>query len=380
MRVLYIEPFDAGSHAAFGRTLTGAEWAEWTALTLPGRHWKWRMRGSAVYFAEQLRQRAGAPFDALFASAYLPLAELVGLRPELASIPRVLYFHENQLAFPVSTEPGSKADPRRDLHFGFTQLVSALAATRCVFNSAHNRDSFLDAARELLRRMPDAVPPGWVDAIAARSEVLGLPLALPQIDAAGLRDLPAGARADGPLIVWNHRWEHDKGPDSLVRIVDALLEREQLRFRLAVCGQSFRRKPPALVEAEPRLRQALGERLVQWGHLESRADYLALLGQAQVALSTARHEFFGVAMLEAAHAGAQVLVPDRLSYPELFPPEARYADEADAIARLAGWIRAWRAGARALRGDHRRWSAPHHADAVLPRYRELLRPAGPPRF
>ena len=51
MRVLYIEPFEAGSHAAFTRTLTSAPWAEWTTLTLPGRHWKWRMRGSAAYFA-----------------------------------------------------------------------------------------------------------------------------------------------------------------------------------------------------------------------------------------------------------------------------------------------------------------------------------------
>ena len=38
MRILYIEPYDAGSHAQFGRTLVRGIAAEWTVLTLPGRH------------------------------------------------------------------------------------------------------------------------------------------------------------------------------------------------------------------------------------------------------------------------------------------------------------------------------------------------------
>ena len=49
-RILYLEPFDGGSHAAFTRTLTGGLDYDWTVLTLPGRHWKWRMRGAAPWF------------------------------------------------------------------------------------------------------------------------------------------------------------------------------------------------------------------------------------------------------------------------------------------------------------------------------------------
>lgn len=370
-RVLYIEPFCGGSHAAFGERLTSASWASWTSLTLPARHWKWRMRASAAWLARAHADVLAQPHDILFASAYLPLAELVGLCPQLAAIPRVLYFHENQLAFPRRELPGRERDGERDLHFGFTQMISALAATRCVFNSAHNRDSFLRAGAELLARMPDAIPPGWIEAIAERSLVLGLPLALPDMSAVQLVDVPANERGDGPLIVWNHRWEHDKRPDALVRIVDALLARG-VRFRLAVCGQVFRQRPPELVDAEPRWRAALGERLIAFGRLESRADYLALLGRAQLCLSTAAHEFFGISVIEAAHCGARPLVPDALSYPELWPDELRYRDEQHAIDGLERLSRAWNAGALDLRGDRLALTEPYTAARMLPRYRELL--------
>lgn len=366
MRVLYLEPFAAGSHAAFGAALTRASWASWTRLTLPGRHWKWRMRGSAAYFARDHAAALAEDHDLLFASAYLPLAELVGLCPKLGARPRVLYFHENQLSFPARAAPRE-----RDNHFGFTQLVSALAASCCLFNSAHNRDSFLAAGAELLARMPDAVPGDWIATIAARSRVLGLPLELPEFDDALLADLPADARGEGPLIVWNHRWEHDKGPEGLVRIVDALLERG-LRFRLAVCGQQFRRRPAVLVEAESRWRARLGPGLVQFGELASRRAYEGLLAQAQLVLSTARHEFFGISVLEAVHWGARPLVPDGLSYCELVPAEFRYADEAGAVATLAQLCREWTAGRCSLRGDRRGITGRHVSAEVLPRYRELF--------
>ena len=202
MRILYVEPFEGGSHAAFSRALMGAVDAAWTPLTLPGRHWKWRMRGSAAYFAQVHAATLAQPYDLLVASSYVPLAELVGLAPSLSAVPRVLYFHENQLAFPTL----GPQQPR-DHHFGFTQLVSALAADRCVFNSAYNRDSFLEAADALLRRMPDAVPKGWVETIRSRAVVLGVPMPLTDAPVA-----PAAPHPDGPLLLWNHRWEHDKNP------------------------------------------------------------------------------------------------------------------------------------------------------------------------
>ena len=358
MRVLYIEPFDGGSHAQFTRTVTSAPWAEWTVLTLPARHWKWRMRGAASYFALEHRAALERGHDLIFASAYLPLAELLGLVPGLAEIPSILYFHENQLTFPVQE---GREDPR-DFHFGFSQLVSALAATRCVFNSEHNRRGFLDEGAAVLSRMPDAVPADWIERIEKRSEVLPLPLELH--DAPGYTDVPVEERQGGPLIVWNHRWEYDKGPDAFFEVIGRL-ERRGVPFRLAVCGQRFRSAPPVFEQA----RERLADRIEHWGTLESRADYLALLSRAQLCVSTADHEFFGISMLEATHCGARPVVPDRLSYPELFTAEYRYGDDAQLEDTLASLCEAWCAGKADLRADRREITRPYRRERVLERYR-----------
>jgi glycosyltransferase involved in cell wall biosynthesis len=344
VRILYIEPWDAGSHAAFTRTLTRGVEAEWTVLTLPGRHWKWRMRGSAVWFADAITQE----HDLLFASAHLPLADLVALAPQLAAIPRVLYFHENQLAYPVRGEL-----QERDHHFGFTQLVSALVATVCVFNSAWNRDSFLDAGERLLRRMPDAVPRDWIPRIRERSRVLPVPLALPDV-------APEPSINAVPLVLWNHRWEHDKDPDAFFRALD----RVDAPFRLAVCGERFRDAPPVFERARARF----ADRIDHWGYADSREAYEALLRRADLVVSTAVHEFFGISILEAVHFGARPLVPDRLAYVEWIPSEYRYTDEADLAARVDALLRT----PEVLRADRRDITRPYLAAQVLPSYAALF--------
>lgn len=352
MRILYVEPFEGGSHAAFSRVLTGALDADWTTLTLPGRHWKWRMRGSAAYFAQEHAQTLARGYDLVVASSYVPLAELVGLVPALAAVPRVLYFHENQLAFPTRGQPQP-----RDHHFGFTQLVSALAADRCVFNSAYNRDSFLEAAAGLLRRMPDAVPKGWVETIRNRAVVLGVPQAWTDEPVAASSKDPAG-----PLLLWNHRWEHDKNPETCLRGLAELAE-QGVSFRVAVCGQRFTRAPTVFEELEPRLRA----HAVQWGHADA-VTYRGLLDAAEVVLSTAHHEFFGVSVMEAVHHGARPLVPDRLAYRELWPDVFRYRDDeafVPAVRRLL-------ASGDTLRADRRHLTRPFSSRVLVPRFAALF--------
>lgn len=360
MRILYVEPYDSGSHAAFTKSLTGGLDAEIEVLRLPGRHFKWRMRGSAAWAALAHTEVVARSYDVLFCSSYVALAELVGLVPSLATAARVLYFHENQLAFP----PRGDAHPARDHHFGFTQLVSALAADLCLFNSAHNRDSFILEGRTLLSRMPDAVPPGWMDRIEECSEVLGVPLDLPDVAPPVTAPSPFD-RGRGPLILWNHRWEHDKNPEAffaaLYEVADA-----GVPFRLAVCGQRFSRVPPIFEQAQSRL----ADRIVHFGTLPDAAAVRELASRADIAVSTAHHEFFGIAMLEATHFGAYPLVPDRLAYPEIFAAEHRYADHR-LVARLTDLCRRFVAG-ESLRADRRETTRPFWTASLLPRYQARL--------
>lgn len=57
-------------------------------------------------------------FRILFTSSVLNLAELVALRPDLAALKKILYFHENQLIYPV------RKSQERDFQYGYNQILS----------------------------------------------------------------------------------------------------------------------------------------------------------------------------------------------------------------------------------------------------------------
>ena len=338
-RILFLNPFHGGSHAAFAEQLTEGLAAEWRLLTLPARHWKWRMRGAAVHFASEWNSSGAEAPDLIVATSMLALTDFLSLVPNLVGVPSFLYFHENQLTYP------DRAGAARDHHFGFTQLISARAATLCGFNSRYNLDSFSSAAIALLGALPDAVPSHWVEEIVAKSHVLPVPLCRPAVDFTVEPPLPGAP--DGPVILWNHRWEHDKNPEAFFAALTRL-ETSQRPFRLAIAGPRFERWPACFDDIRARWPQ----RIIQFGPCEDRAAYAALLQKCDVAVSTAHHEFFGIAMLEAAHHGALVLVPNRLAYPEIFPVEYRYDDDDALHDRLCQAVDRWMAG-HPLRTDRR---------------------------
>ena len=55
------------------------------------------------------------------------------------------------------------------------------------------------------------------------------------------------------------------------------------------------------------------------------ASYARLLWQADYAVSTARQEFFGGAVAEALYFECVPLLPNRLNYPYLLPPDVHQA-------------------------------------------------------
>ena len=327
MKVLALEPYYGGSHRAFLDGWSCRSRHTWTILSLPAHNWKWRMRHAPVTFARQAASpaRAGGRWDVVFCSDMLDLATFVGLAPPaLRSLPAVVYFHENQLTYPVRQEDA------RDSHFAFTNFTTAVAAARVWFNTAFHRDSFMEALAGLLRRMPDHQSLDALDGIRAAGEVHP-----PGIEQFAARP----ARRAGPLrILWAARWEHDKGPEAFFDAI-GLLRRRGVDFRLSVIGQQFRSVPEVFAEA----RAALAAHIDHWGCQASRAEYVSALLAADVFVSTAQHEFFGISAVEAMAAGAMPVLPRRLAYPEIlaeidagFAAEGLYDGTVEALAeRLA---------------------------------------------
>ncbi len=314
LRILALEPYYAGSHRAFLDGWSAASRHEWTLLTLPGHHWKWRMRHASRTLAEDAARALEAavdpsrsrPWDVVLCSDMLNLPEWRGLAPRaLRSLPAVAYFHENQVTYPV------RRAEERDVHFGLTNMHTALAAEGVWFNSDYHRRAFVDGLASLLQRMPGPECRDAPGLVAQRSRVEPPGIDVPETFAG--QGGAGGRRPGAARIVWAARWEHDKGPEAFFSALDRLIERGPA-FRLSVLGEAFRDRPIVFDEA----RRRLAGRIDQWGYLPDRSAYFASLGEADVAVSTAEHEFFGLSMLESAACGAVPLLPDRLSYPEVF--------------------------------------------------------------
>jgi glycosyltransferase involved in cell wall biosynthesis len=229
------------------------------------------------------------------------------------------------------------------------QIYAGLAADRLLFNSCFNRDSFLSGLDGLARRLPDGFPADLAARLEGKSHVL--PVAVEPI--AARQDGPCAN--DVPLILWNHRWEHDKQPERFAQAIIEL-DRRGKTFRLALLGPRARSGHPALEQ----LRTTVGPRIAVDGFLP-RSDYVKWLQRTDIVVSSAAHEFQGISLLEAVSAGAWPLVPDRLCYPEQYPAACRYDPDSatDLIDRLASAIEA---------PDISPWLSP----ALRPRWSELL--------
>lgn len=353
--ILALEPFYGGSHRAFWDGLAAQLPGELELLTMPARNWKARMRLAAPKLAAELSRRnlQGGEYRAFLCSSYVDVAAFRGLLPAvLRTVPICTYFHENQFAYPVTVEA------ERDLHFAITNITTALASDRLAFNSAHNRDSFLDGCRQTFSRSADLRLDGVAEAVLGKSIVLAPGQDFTAIDAAPTPDERVGA----PVIVWNQRWEHDKNPEEFFAALYQLAE-SGVAFRLVVLGESFRATPPIFAEARVRL----AERILHFGFADSPADYAAWLRRGDVVVSTANHEFFGIAVVEAVRAGCRPLLPNRLAYPELFPGEYLYG-----VGELASCLTLALEAGRPGEGESRSLTDRFAWPALIDKYRDWL--------
>lgn len=358
-----VEPYFGGSHRDFLVGLAKYSSHRFTLHTLPGRHWSWRMQGGALALARRATEPGEEMPQLLFCSSMLDLPLYQALTyPVTGRIPTIIYFHENQLTYPLPE--GSW----RDLGYGWKNVMSAVAADRVLFNSAYHRRDFLSALDALIGRLPDCVSPQLVEEIEAKSAVLPLGCDLRRLDAFRPSGYSSLWKKDAePLVLWNHRWEPDKAPDEVASAL-LVLAKEGLSFRVALAGAN-QGSPPAGFLA---LKEQLGRRVVHWGKVESLEEYARLLWEADIVVSAARHEFFGQAVVEAIYCGCRPVLPARLSYPEIVPREAHsfvlYEEGGltDALRRALCEGRPWSVDWQ------RTWVARFDWGSIVPRYDEEM--------
>ncbi|XP_039613302.1 glycosyltransferase-like domain-containing protein 1 isoform X1 [Polypterus senegalus] len=417
MKILLIEAFYGGSHKQLVDLLMD-NIEGCVAYTLPAKKWHWRARTAALHFMQAIP--INDTYRVLFTSSVLNLAELIALRPDLAKLKKILYFHENQLIYPV------RKSQERDFQYGYNQVLSCLVADMVVFNSTFNMESFLTSISTFMKLIPDHRPKDLEKLIRPKCQVIYFPIKFTDVrrflpdhkleslsqrintkdvfchqpsqssliyegcsrtkellienpsergieyradifqdgsstspvscqnlnilegsertavspeEENNLSDRVGGTIIGShrvitsqkhPLhIVWPHRWEHDKDPEVFFKIILKLKEKA-LAFQVSVLGETFTDVPAIFAEA----RKILDGHIAHWGYIPSKDDYIKILCEADVVVSTARHEFFGVAMLEAVYCGCYPLCPKALVYPEIFPAEYLYSTPEQLFKRL----------------------------------------------
>ena len=295
-----LSAYRSDSHASWADWLVDTfTQFDWHKLELPGRHFRWRIRGNPLSWLNQLPEDIP---DFILATSMVDISTIKGLHPRLANVPCIYYFHENQFSYPVSKHQVDSVEPK------MVQLYGAIAADKLLFNSVYNRDSFLEGVGDLLDKFPDSIPDGIVDSLRDKCDVLPVVI----------RPIEHDEVKNNNLILWNHRWEYDKEPQVFC---DALIQlsKNNIDFKLALLGSRPKIKPDALVEIE----ETLGDKILV-NEKVSKQDYQKYLGQSSIVVSTAIHEFQGLSVLEAISAGAVPVVPDDLCYQEQYEKKYRY--------------------------------------------------------
>jgi len=326
VKILLVEPYYGGSHRAWADGYRDSSAHEITLVTHEARFWKWRMHGAHLTLAKVAAEMLIDPPDVVLASSMMNVPAFIGAaRHAIGDAPVAVYFHESQFAYPLSPLD------RPDQTYPMINWSSAAVADLPIFNSEFHRSLFFEQAERFLRQFPDRPHASLIPDVEARSIVLPVGVDLQRIG-------PPAERTDDdpPLILWNQRWEHDKGPDEFVEMIEDLLERG-LDFRVAVVGEQFVSAPDSF----ERLPNLLGDRLSAFGFLPD-DEYVELLRGADIVVSTAHHEFFGIAIVEAMAAGAFPILPNRLVYPERIPAPLRdrclYDDEGGLTGRVVAAI------------------------------------------
>ncbi|MCM8537698.1 MAG: DUF3524 domain-containing protein [Lentisphaeraceae bacterium] len=318
-RVLGLNPFHGGSHKAFINGWISRSQHEWALLTLEGTYWKWRLQFAAVELSEQVKKLwdEGKRWDVIFCTSMMNVTDFRAMTPEVRDIPIIVYFHENQLTYPESDHM------KFDLSLCMINIKSALVADQVWFNSEFHRDDFLTAAEKLLKPKP------LID-IDVTKKIRQKTIVQYQAiddDFVCKEERPL---SDPIKIVWAARWELDKNPELLFKALKYLVDRD-FSFELYFLGEEMHTK----LECIEKGRCEFTNQIKYFGYAESRQEYMDILKQADFFVSTANHEFFGIAVVEALAAGCIPIVPKHQAYPEVLKSLEEYFYRPGSAKQLA---------------------------------------------
>lgn len=376
MRILLLSPYHGGSHRAWAEGYRVASAHDVSLQTLPAHFWKWRMHGGAVTLGRRwLESHTGPLPDLILATDLLDLTTFLALtRRKTAGIPIALYMHENQLTYPLPSDPTTGPMRRqlgeRDRHYAFINYASMLVADRVFFNSDYHLENFYGALPAFLRHYPEYNEIDTVELLRQKSSVLPVGVNLRRLDS----QLPASDPSVPALIIWNQRLEYDKNPEGFIHVL-VTLATEGVPFRVALCGERFGKPGERWNEGV----QQLGDRVIHNGYAEDDL-YRRLLWESTLTVSTAGHEYFGISILEAIYCHTFPLLPARLSYPELIPrafhADCLYHGRPDLLKRLR-WALSDPAAVRVIANDLAPAAAQYDWSVLAPRYdAELAAMAG----
>ncbi|XP_062904688.1 glycosyltransferase-like domain-containing protein 1 isoform X3 [Mobula hypostoma] len=368
MSVLMIEAFCGGSHKQL-LDLLQEEIEGCSVFTLTAKKWHWRARTAALYFTQTIPPSDSYSLVAdvvVFNSAFNMESFLTGIGSFMKLIPdhrpkdleklirpkcQVLYF---PIRFPDVTRflPAHKLcqTPQmtgvQDIENG-KGLVGLIALQKYKHDDELMRNSSvlephpaerregLSSPTESLEELNHIKKSEGTSAYHGGEDKEHMAFNLCSRLSRNSEENYNVASQYKPLhIVWPHRWEHDKDPELFFKTLLKLKE-DGLTFEVSVLGETFTDIPDIFAEA----RRELGSSVLHWGYQSSKDDYLKVLCTADIVISTAKHEFFGVAMLEAVHCGCHPLCPKALVYPEIFPEMYLYATAQQLFKKLQNFCK-----------------------------------------
>nr|XP_042716823.1 glycosyltransferase-like domain-containing protein 1 isoform X6 [Chrysemys picta bellii] len=342
MSILLIEAFYGGSHKQLADLLQ-EEIEECVLYTLPAKKWHWRARTAALYFMQTVP--ANANYRILFASSVLNLTELIALRPDFGKLKKVLYFHENQLTYPV------QKCQERDFQYGYNQILSCLVADIVVFNSAFNMESFLTSIGKFLKLIPDHRPKDLEKIIRPKCQVLHFPIRFPDVS----RFMPEHKLAHLEKIT-GFRGNEDtylfrclpfqqkyRATGSLMKTSSSSPESGLCEAQSGLCTTQQERLQYPLTSLEKLNKSKASESTNQEVPCQEDKQHVTFnpcnLLSGTDYQQRPLHIVWPHRWIEAVYCGCYPLCPNALVYPEIFPAEYLYSTPEQLFKRLQNFCK-----------------------------------------